>query len=85
MEDEEFSSPDRSLWYPVAVSEDDHGTAGQAMVQEMYMLGKPGLQKSFKSFKKPDDCLLHESSARIGGVTEQIHFDTLKLGKHCKN
>lgn len=66
-------------------TENDHGTAGQTVVLEMYMFGKPCLQKSFKSSMKSDNCLLHDSSAKIGGVTEQIHFDALKLGKHCIN
>lgn len=51
----------------------------------MYMFRKPGLQKSFKSSTKPDNCLLHQSSAKNGGVAEQIHFDAFKLGKYLKN
>jgi len=55
------------------------------MVIEMYIFGRPGLQKSLQSSMKPDNSLLHQRGAKIGGVTEQTHFDALKLGKHRKN
>lgn len=64
-----------------SLKHNDNGTAGQTMLLEMYMFGKPSLQKYLKSSTKPSDSLIKRMKTSSFSTFHKVSSSTVSAQK----